>query len=119
MSCPCNVGRSENSSHDGGGALDLGELGPYSLGVGMVHRLQDLQRAPPCRAGLAGLARCVVRVSNVAQRLGHAVRVVDTLVQLDRPAVTHDGLGVAPETVVREAEAVPGGGFGLPVTEPA
>src|SRR5437016_2994473 len=82
------------------------ELHPYLYGVGVVELVEDVQRLLPGDPGGVRVARGVVGVAEIDERLGLPVAVAEVTPQRQGPLVADDRLVVVTELVVGVAEAV-------------
>ena len=77
----------------------------------MADLVKDAQRKRPGPAGGVGVARAVMDVAEVIERVSLVVAVGEFLADIKGPLIAADGLLVVAELVADVAEAVPGGGL--------
>lgn len=84
------------------------ELGADLGGVGVLQVVEDSQRLLPGLAGLGRLARGVVGVADVDERVRFIVRGAGIAVHTERALVAGGGLGEVAQVVLGVSQAVPG-----------
>jgi hypothetical protein len=84
------------------------ELRTHLVDIGMVKASEEVERGSPCDTSGVRLAKGVVSVTEVVERLCPAAAVVLTIEERQRPPVAGDRPPVFPEVVMGVAEAIPG-----------